>query len=192
MQISTVQIPSLIMNALVACACATTTVQADYLAPADWSASLSSSNNSRYEIRNPNPSAIELVYWFNSTDVYSGVSATFSTTATQTGALTFDWSYAWFHAYSSPSASLTFFANSASGVVENTVYSSNVGPGALVSGSTTLNLSQGYSWGVRASGRNYDSNTDISGIVKLSALPSPGAIALLGAVGLVGNRRRRA
>ena len=192
MQISTVQIPSLIMNALVACACATTTVQADYLAPADWSASLSSSNNSRYEIRNPNPSAIELVYWFNSTDVYSGVSATFSTTATQTGALTFDWSYAWFHAWYLPSASLTFFANSASGVVENTVYSSNVGPGALVSGSTTLNLSQGYSWGVRASGRNSDSNTDISGIVKLSALPSPGAIALLGAVGLVGNRRRRA
>jgi len=193
MQISTVQIPSLIMNALVACACATTTVQADYLAPADWSASLSSSNNSRYEIGNPNPSAIELVYWFNSTDVYySGVSATFSTTATQTGALTFDWSYAWFHEWYLPSASLTFFANSASGVVENTVYSSNVGPGALVSGSTTLNLSQGYSWGVRASGRNSDSNTDISGIVTLSALPSPGAIALLGAVGLVGNRRRRA
>ena len=192
MQISTVQIPSLIMNALVACACATTTVQADYLAPADWSASLSSSNNSRYEIRNPNPSAIELVYWFNSTDVYSGVSATFSTTATQTGALTFDWSYAWFHAWYLPSASLTFFANSASGVVENTVYSSNVGPGALVSGSTTLNLSQGYSWGLRVGGRNYDSSSSLSGIVTLSQLPSPGAIALLGAVGLVGNRRRRA
>lgn len=190
MQISTVQIPSLIVSALVACVCATTTVQADYQAPTDWSASLSSSNNSRFEIRNPNPPAIELVYWFNSTDVYSGVSATFSTPATQTGALTLDWSYAWFHAWYLPSASLTFFANSASGVVENTVYSSNVGPGAFVSGSVTLNLSQGYSWGVRASGKNSDSDTDISGIVTLSQLPSPGALALFGLTGLLGRRRR--
>lgn len=180
-----------IASTITACALASTNVQAGYLAPADWSASLSSSNNSRFEIRNPNPSAIELVYWFNSTDVYSGVFATFSTPATQTGALTLDWSYAWWHSWYLPSASLTFFANSASGVVETTVYSSNIGPGALVSGSATLNLSQGYSWGVRASGRNSDSNTDISGIVTLSAMPSPGAIALLSAFGLVGHRRRR-
>ncbi|HAQ67696.1 MAG TPA: hypothetical protein DCR70_08215 [Phycisphaerales bacterium] len=181
----------LFVSSVAACAFASATVTADYVSPAAWSASLSSSNNSRYEIRNPNPSAIELVYWFNSPDVYGGVSATFSTTATQTGALNLDWSYAWFHAFYLPTASLTFFANSASGVVENTVYSSNVGPGALVSGSTTLNLSQGYSWGIRASGKNSDSNTDISGIVTLSAMPSPGAIALLSAFGLVGNRRRR-
>ena len=193
MQISTVQIPSLIVNALVACACATTTVQADYLAPADWSASLSSSNNSRYEIGNPNPSAIELIYLFNSTDVYSGVSATFSTTATQTGALTFDWSYRFWHEWAGTSASLTFFANSASGLVENTVYSATPAyQGTFVSGSTTLNLSQGYSWGLRVGGRNYDSSSSRVGIVTLSQLPSPGAIALLGAVGLVGNRRRRA
>lgn len=182
---------TLIASTIAACAFASTNVEADYLAPAAWSASLSSSNNSRYEIRNPNPSAIELVYWFNSPDVYGGVSATFSTPTTQTGALTLNWSYAWYHAWYLPSASLTFFANSSSGVVETTVYSSNVGPGAFVSGSTTLNLTQGYSWGVRASGSNYDANTDISGIVTLSAMPSPGAIALLSAFGLVGNRRRR-
>ena len=190
MQPWNVKIIGLFAIAFIACAFASKNVQADYQAPTDWSASLSSSNNSRYEIRNPNPPAIELVYWFNSTDVYGGVSATFSTTATQTGALTLDWSYAWFHAYYLPTASLTFFANSASGVVENTVYSSNVGPGAFVSGSTTLNLSQGYSWGIRASGKNSDSDTDISGIVTLSQLPSPGALALFGLTGLMGRRRR--
>lgn len=183
---------SYLVTTLAASAFAAITAQAGMLNPADWNASLSSSNNSRYEIRNPNPSAIELVYWFESTDVYGGVSATFSTTATQTGALTLDWSYAWFHSWYLSFASLTFFANSASGVVETPVYSSSVGPGALVSGSITLNLSQGYSWGVRASGGNYNAPPDISGIVTLSAVPGPGALALFGATGLVGSRRRRA
>jgi hypothetical protein len=191
MQPSNVKIICLFVIAFVACAFASKNVQADYQAPTDWSASLSSSNNSRYEIRNPNPPAIELVYWFNSTDVYGGVSATFNTTATQTGALTLDWSYRFWHEWAGTSASLTFFANSASGLVENTVYSATPAyQGTFVSGSTTLNLSQGYSWGLRVGGRNYDSSSSLSGIVTLSQLPSPGALALFGLTSLMGRRRR--
>lgn len=189
MQPSNVKIICPFVIAFFACVFASKNVQADYLAPADWSASLSSSNNSRYEIRNPNPSAIELVYWFNSPDVSSGVTATFSTPAVQTGALTLDWSYAYFHAFYLSTASLTFFANSSSGQVETTVHNASSGPGVF-SGRTTLNLTQGYSWGVRAFGRNADSNTDISGIVTLSAIPSPGALALFGLTSLMGRRRR--
>lgn len=169
------------------------TTQAGMLNPADWSASMSTNNNSHTMIDNPNSSAIRFTYWFNSTDVYSGVSSTFTTTATQSGALTLDWSYQFWHQWYWTSASLTFFTQSASGVVETTVFSASPAyQGTYVTGTTTLNLSAGYSWGVRVFGLNADSNTSVSGIVALTPVPTPGALALLGATGLVGSRRRRA
>lgn len=169
------------------------TAQAGMLNPADWNASMSTNDNSYTMIDNPNSSAIRMTYWFNSYDVYGGVSSTFTTTATQSGALTLDWSYQFWHQWYMTSASLTFFANSASGVVETTVFSASPAyQGTYVTGTTTLNLSQGYSWGVRVTGSNMDSNTAISGIVALTPVPTPGALALLGATGLAGSRRRRA
>lgn len=182
------------VTAVAAATFAALTAQAGMLNPADWNASLSvPAPAGTWAIDNPNPAAIKMTYWFNTTAVWSGVSATFSTTATQNGALTLDWSYQFWHQWYMTNASLTFFANSASGVVETTVYSASPAYyGTSVSGSTTINLSQGYSWGMRITGGNYDSNTNVSGIVTLTPVPAPGVLALLSASGLVAGRRRRA
>ena len=184
---------NLIASTIAACALASTDVHADYVSPADWTASMTATTPAgTTAIDNLSASSIKMTYWFNTTGVYNGAFATFSTTATQNGPLTLNWSYQFWHEWAATSASLTFFANSASGLVENTVYSATPAyQGTFVSGSTTLNLSQGYSWGLRVGGSNYDSTASLSGIATLSQLPSPGALALLCAAGLLGNRRRR-
>ncbi len=182
-----------IASALVAAALSATAVQAGMLNPSDWTASLTPSTaGTNWAIDNPGPLSIKMTYWFDTEAVHNGVSAMFSTTAAQSGALTIDWNYVFWHQWYNPTASLTFFADSASGIVETNVFSAwPAYQGTSVSGTTTLNLSQGYSWGLRVTGRNLDSNTAISGIVTLTPVPAPGAMALLGLAGAFGARRAR-
>jgi MYXO-CTERM domain-containing protein len=173
--------------------------QADIFTPAAWSTSLTpvnpSNTSSTSNITNPTASSIKFEYEFVGPGVYQtpGVFATFSNLATQDGPLTLDWNYSWFHAYFQVSASLTFFTDGPNGVSENQVYQWNYyGPTEMpTSGTVTLDLHSGYSWGLRVGGRNEDANYVVSGNVTLTETPAPGALALVGAAGLMGSRRRR-
>lgn len=93
--------------------------------------------------------------------------ATYSTVATTTGADAVDYSWGACHSWYMAHGTLTFFADGPAGRASQTVYNSYFGCGQTVAGQVTLDLTQGYTWGVTVSGSHFDSSYILSGTVRL-------------------------
>lgn len=119
---------------------------------------------------------------------------TFSTKATETGNLSFNYVYDFFHAWFNVNADLLAFSDTSSGrktvsLVDFFNYG-GTGPRTF-SGSTTLGIEQGYDFGFIVGGSNYDGDSRLIGSVKISNLdiksvPEPASMLGLLAVTGVG------
>lgn len=151
----------------------------------------SHSGDTSTEVTNPTTDSLRL-YYFKGTYFCAGCGNNywdFSTTATTSGAGSFDFSYnafnAWFHAGSD----LTFFVNG----VQQGFFG-----GYDIHASQTLTFSAGDTILIRAHETNGDSNPSVEGTIVLSnfqgafAVPEPGSIALmgLGMLGVAVSRRK--
>lgn len=118
----------------------------------------------------------------------------FSTEATETGTLNFDYAYDFFHAWYAVEADLLAFADTSSG--RQTVslvdfYNGRYTGSRSFSGSTTLEIEEGYDFGIMVGGRNYDYESRLIGSVKMSnfdveSVPEPASMLGLFAVTSIG------
>ena len=97
--------------------------------------------------------------------------ATFSTTAANTGSISFDWEYSFYHAWFDVYADLYVFADGPSGmtVIQPVDFYSegNTGPQTFT-GSSTIWVESGYSFGFIVGGSNFDSDSHIQGTLTIS------------------------
>jgi hypothetical protein len=100
---------------------------------------------------------------------YSPKTFTFTTTAAHSGTYHFTWGYTGLHSWFQAYAQLVAFANGPSGEQVVTLQpNTSVYDNFSFSGSGTLQVYAGYTWGVRATGVNYDSSQILTGTVTLS------------------------
>jgi hypothetical protein len=101
----------------------------------------------------------------------------YSSTAAATGNFTFNWTYDGFHSYFNIGEALEAFAYGPGETVTAIPLASGSCPASCppfsYSGTATLPLTSGYTWGVRPSGYNYDSARKLQGTVTISDLGSP-------------------
>jgi len=141
--------------------------------PAPWTAS---GPGTVTVVSNGTTSPAQMTYSLRSTSVYAGQNWTFSTTASS-GPVTLNWNYTGFHAYYQVTAFLRAY------VIHNSVttYTGLVsaGPencctapsgGFNYSGSVTLNVQPGDTYGFQFGGRNYDSNDILQGQVTVKTV----------------------
>ena len=116
-----------------------------------------------YNFYYPGPADSSLV-------VYDQQTWTYTTTAKSTGRYTFNWTYVGFHSFFDISESLEAYANGPSGETTVPLVSGSC-PGSCptfsYSDSASIPLTAGYTWGVRARGRNYDSRRVLQGTITL-------------------------
>jgi len=110
-------------------------------------------------------------YSLGGTDVWSFQTWNFTTTAQESKVLNFDWNYVGFHAWYMVWASATAFADGPNGRTTVPLYTQNYGGNWDVSGSASLQLHQGYPFGVIVEGQNFDSHSYLQGSVKLTQKP---------------------
>jgi len=101
--------------------------------------------------------------------------ATFSTTAANTGTISFDWQYDFFHAWFAVEADLYVFSNGPSGTTVHLLDFDNWGyTGAQTfSGSSTISVESGYSFGFIVGGSNFDSNSVLQGTLTITNFGMP-------------------
>jgi hypothetical protein len=108
---------------------------------------------------------------YNSTPSgYQDQQWTYTTTAATTGSYTFNWTYAGLHSWYQSHQALEAWAAGPAGITIVPLVAPsflNTGNGFNYSGSATLPLVAGYTWGVRPSGGHYDSSQILSGTVQI-------------------------
>jgi hypothetical protein len=119
------------------------------------------------------PTSVTLGYNFYYPDppMYDQQTWTYTTTATTTGSFTFGWTYNGFHSYFAISEGLEAYANGPAGETVVPLASGSC-PGSCptfsYNGTATLPLTAGYTWGVRASGKNYDTARILQGTITVT------------------------
>lgn len=97
--------------------------------------------------------------------------AAFSATATSTGTVTFDWQYYFFHSWYMVYADLWLYADGPSGTtVQHLVDFFNAyytGPKTFT-GSASIDVTEGYEFGLRVGGSNYDYSQILEGKVTVT------------------------
>jgi hypothetical protein len=102
--------------------------------------------------------------------VYSTQTFTYQAVATSSLTLTYAWQYSGYHAFFETSASLEAFANGPGGTVAVTLVSpQSVGGGFSFSGTGSLTITPGYTFGFVASGVNFDSDHRLLGTLTITA-----------------------
>jgi hypothetical protein len=100
--------------------------------------------------------------------------ATFSATAARSGTVTLDWQYTGYHAFFLTNATLVAFAAHASGAPTEVVEINQEAPGGFsFSGSTTIDVEAGQTFGVTIGGRNFDSDSRLNGTLKVFNFSAP-------------------
>ena len=93
----------------------------------------------------------------------------YTTTAPASGAYTFDYRYTGFHSYFAVDAYLEVFVNGPNGMTVTPLKSftcpGNCGAGFDLSGTQTVTLFAGYTWGIRANGYNFDTTRIFQGTI---------------------------
>lgn len=119
-----------------------------------------------------NPHCATLSY-NNTPSGYSYQTWTFTTYAVASGSYTFNWNYAGLHSWFAVTQHLEAFANGPSGEIVVQLVNVYV-PGSAgdfnYSGTTTLPLTAGYTWGVRPAGQHFDSSQILMGTVRITDL----------------------
>ena len=114
-----------------------------------------------------NPHCANLRY----NDVPSGLvqqTFTFTTTAVSTGYYSFDWTYGGLHSWFQAFAQLEAFANGPEGqTVVPLQPTTSVYDFFGFSGSSSLYLASGYTWGIRARGQHFDSSQILLGYITI-------------------------
>jgi hypothetical protein len=175
----------LALATLVACGSSVHASSID-LNAADWSSSSTAGSPATISsVEN----GLKFSYNLTGDQVYETQTWTVSNTPTEDGTVTINWEYSGFYAYFEVSAFLNAFANGG-----DTITLINAGPvdccsapsaGFYYTGTTTLNVYAGQSWGFTFGGSNQDSNTILSGMLTLTdatrsdVTPEPGSGLLL-------------
>ena len=174
--------------------------QAAIYVPADWTSD--AFGNGSASVTSAAPGSISLNYDFdgneamwNYPDEYSGyVTARFVNIATEDGPVTFNWAFDGNHSWYLATAMMNIFVTHGSATNNFSAYDGNVSGQFSFTGSYTVDLKAGDQWGITVGGSNFDSSLFLHGVVTLTGtpVPAPGALALVGAAGLIGGRRRKA
>ncbi len=122
-------------------------------------------------------------------------SATFAVPADATTTVSFDWHWTGFHAFFMNDGILQVFADGASGTQVFDVYNGGVAAPFDLSGSATIAVQEGYDFGIIVGGSNFDSNSLLSGTVKLTSfspsctgdLDGDGSVGIVDLLGMLGN-----
>ena len=121
-----------------------------------------------------NPTSVTLGYnfYYPEPPLYDQQTWTYTTNAVASGNLTFDWTYTGFHSYFQISEGLEAYANGPTGPTVIIPLASGSCPESCPSfsynGTVTLPLIAGYTWGIRASGKNYDYSRTLQGTITLT------------------------
>jgi hypothetical protein len=113
--------------------------------------------------------AMTFDYSLSGSSVWSQQTWTFSATAPQTTTLSFGWNYSGFHAWYAVYANAVAFADGPNGRTYVNLYTRNGGDGWNVNGTASLQLNEGYPFGVIIDGRNFDSDWRLIGNLKITA-----------------------
>lgn len=172
--------------------------QAAIYVPADWSSN--AFGNGSASVTSAAPGSISLNYDFDGNKaMFDGLTARFVNTATEDGAVTFSWAFDGHHSWYEATATMNIFVTHGSATNNFSAYDGSVSGQPVTSlfsitGSYTVDLKAGDQWGIEVGGSNYDESLLLNGVVTLTGtpVPAPGALALVGAAGLIGGRRRKA
>ena len=120
-----------------------------------------------------NPTSVTLGYdfYYPEPPLYDQQTWTYTTNAVASGNVTFDWTYNGFHSYFEISEGLEAYANGPAGPTVISLASGSCPescPSFSYNGTITLPLIAGYTWGIRASGRNYDYSRTLQGTITLT------------------------
>jgi len=121
-----------------------------------------------------NPTSVTLGYDFHYPEPpqYDQQTWTYTTNAVASGNITFDWTYTGFHSYFQISEGLEAYANGPTGPTVIIPLASGSCPGDCptfsYNGTVTLPLIAGYTWGIRASGKNFDTARTLQGTITLT------------------------
>ena len=103
--------------------------------------------------------------------------ACFSNVATRTGTILFDWEYDCFHSYWRKYADLWVYADGPSGVAEQHLvdfyHPDDWTCHRLFTGSASLDVTEGYEFGVIVGGEHYDSHRHLAGTVTITNFAFP-------------------
>jgi len=110
--------------------------------------------------------------WNNDGGGYVG-SWTYTTTATSTGALTFDWTIGGNHSWYEASASAVAFVGGPSGTTTTTLFDQRTYGDFSGAGTATLPVNAGYAFGIVVRGRNFDYSELMHGTFTLSLPNAP-------------------
>ncbi len=166
------------------------------LAPSQWSTSFESTSWGSPSVTQDTLDSINFNYDFNgnSDAWYASIYTNFGVVAGSSATISFDYDYSGFHSWYLAYAQLWTFVDGPDGRAWAQWYTNSEASGGFsATGSITLDINQGYMWGVTPGGGHYDSNLGMVGTVKLSNLvPAPGAATLagLGALTITSRRRR--
>lgn len=121
----------------------------------------------------------------------TGVQAWFGVIADRTGTITFNYQFDGFHSWIGGFAELWVYSEAPGELATQVVPFVPVSGPFGMSGVASLNIVEGYKWGVIAGGRHFDSLYAFNGAVTISNLvPAPGT-GVLGAAGMLMTARRR-
>ena len=121
-----------------------------------------------------NPTSVTLGYdfYYPEPPQYDQQTWTYTTNAVASGNVTFDWTYTGFHSYFQISEALEAYANGPTGPTVIIPLASGSCPESCptfsYNGTVTLPLIAGYTWGIRASGKNYDYHRTLQGTITLT------------------------
>jgi hypothetical protein len=115
--------------------------------------------------------AMTFDYSLSGSSVWSLQTWTFSATAPESTTLNFDWNYSGFHAWYMVYANARAFADGPNGRTYAPLYTRNYGDGWNVSGTASLQLNEGYPFGIIIEGQNFDSDARLLGSLKMTSRP---------------------
>jgi hypothetical protein len=117
------------------------------------------------------PTAEQFDYMANGMQVYDSQSFTFSAVAPATRTFRFAWTYMGYHAYFMASAGLQAFATGPNGdvaTVDLVAPNTGTSAGFNFSGTSSLSLTAGQTFGFIASGKNFDSDARLIGTITIT------------------------
>lgn len=93
----------------------------------------------------------------------------FTNTAVATETYDFDWHYSYMHCWFQAKARLYVFADGPSGHTQYTLYDGSGSGTTNMTGSGSIQVNQGYTWGFIVQGYNYDSSQILKGTVTITS-----------------------
>ncbi|CUU46160.1 N-acetylmuramoyl-L-alanine amidase family protein [Clostridium beijerinckii] len=113
--------------------------------------------------------SLSFAYDLDSNIIFNGQQWIFDSVADSTETFKYDWSYSYFHSWFQAQAKVTAYADGPDGEQSVQLYAS--GGTDSLTGSSSLNIHQGYHYGFRIYGRNGDSAHRALGTLKISVAP---------------------